>query len=132
MSVYRNRNLLDLAKQAPVCFGCMSPNQGDVVAAHANEGKALGMKNPDFMWAALDGRCHAALDQGKDMSREDRRAFWLQAYWRTTTWLWESGLICVAADPEPHVNEPKRPGKKIPKGRPIQSRGFPPGKRPFR
>ena len=42
--------------------------------AHRNEGKAKGKKNDDCLTAALCFECHAAIDQGKDMTRAERRA----------------------------------------------------------
>ena len=121
---FRCPELLALAKQAPCCMACSKRNENDVVAAHANESKAMGMKNPDYQWAALCFRCHAELDQGKDMSREDRRAFWLRAYWRTQEWLWTCGLIVVSHTPQPPAPPPPRPKAKIPKGPKLKGPGF--------
>jgi hypothetical protein len=84
----------------------------------------MSLKAPDFAWAALCTLyCHADLDQGKDMSKEDRRAFWERAYWKTQAWLWENGLVCVAAE---HVTEDPEPKakRKVAKGRSIPSRPF--------
>jgi hypothetical protein len=45
-----------------------------VQVAHRNEGKAKGRKTDDCLTAALCPKCHTEIDQGKDMTREDRRA----------------------------------------------------------
>lgn len=45
-----------------------------VQAAHRNEGKGAGMKTSDCLTAALCPECHSEIDQGKHMTREDRRA----------------------------------------------------------
>lgn len=122
---FRDHVILGLAAKAPHCFGCGKSNDGDVVAAHRNEGKAMGSKNPDFMVAFLGNLCcHAPLDQGKDMSREDRRAFWDRAYWATMEWLWTSGHVMAFAEPQPLRDPPPRIKRKVSKGRPMQSRPF--------
>lgn len=103
---------------------CGAPNDGTVVAAHANHlDKGMGMKASDFMFAALCFKCHAFLDQGATLTREDRRWMWERAYWKTQAWLWGSGLVCVAPE---HVSpEPPMPAKnKAAKGRKIPSRPF--------
>lgn len=122
---YQNPALLSLARFAPHCMGCGKYNEGDVVAAHRNEGKGLALKNPDFMWAALCNlKCHYELDQGGKMTRDEKRAFWMAAYWRTQAWLWSSGHLMACAIPVPPPTVAAKPSRKIAKGRPIQSRGF--------
>lgn len=142
---YENHQLLALARFAPHCMGCGKANEGDVVAAHRNEGKGAGLKNPDFMWAALCTlKCHYELDQGNKMTREEKRAFWNAAYWRTQMWLWTSGLLTIAEKvasvlptprPKPKAKIAKRkaawPTRKLesasqwPEGRKLPSRPFP-------
>lgn len=121
--LYRNPAYLALAAKAPYCMvpGCGLRNDGTIVAMHRNEGKGMGMKNPDYQVAFGCFKCHAFMDCGAALSREDRRAMWEEAYWRSLEWLWTSGLICIAAEPVAHVNPEKRPSKKIAKGRPLQS-----------
>ena len=121
---YRNRDLLDLAQHAPNCMCCLVRNDGTVVAAHANHvGKGMGMKSHDFAWAAMCFKCHVWLDQGANLTRQDRRAMWEAAYWRTQEWLWASGKICVAAE-FVRDDRPEPIKRKVTKSRPIQSRGF--------
>lgn len=121
--IYRNHELIGLARLAPCCMGCGNPNSGDVVAAHRNEGKSLGEKNPDYMVAFLGNVCcHAPLDQGSQWTRDERRAFWMVAFWRTQEWLWSSGHVAAHLTPQP---QPKpKPPIKIRSGRKIASRGF--------
>lgn len=52
------------------CVFCGQPSQ----AAHRNEGKGLGLKTDDCLTAALCPPEHSEIDQGKDMTREQRRA----------------------------------------------------------
>jgi hypothetical protein len=52
------------------CVHCGSLN---VQAAHRNFGKGLGLKVSDGLIAALCVREHTRIDQGKDLSRAERR-----------------------------------------------------------
>jgi hypothetical protein len=94
--MYRNKRLLELVRQAP-CQVC-SLNDGTVVAAHSNQqrdGKGMGIKAHDYRIAALCYRCHADLDQGGKMSKEERRNVWEEAHRKTMGWLFESGHLTV-------------------------------------
>lgn len=66
---------------------------GPVQAAHRNEGKGMGLKVSDALVAALCPSCHAELDQGKNLTREERRAMWDRAYVVTVQRLIESGKL---------------------------------------
>jgi hypothetical protein len=48
--------------------------QGPSQAAHINEGKGIGLRTHDCWTAALCPECHSNIDQGKDMTREERRS----------------------------------------------------------
>jgi hypothetical protein len=128
--MYRNADLLSLSRIIPSCMDCGAHNHGQVVAAHRNEGKALGSKNPDYMWAALCDVCHVRLDQGAALTRDDRRAMWMAAYWKTQEWLWTSGHVAAHLTPQPQpIPKPPikvkiRSGRKLTSGAKIQSRGF--------
>ena len=122
---FRSRALLDLAKLAPRCMvpECGRYNDGSLVAMHRNEDKGIGLKRPDFEFAVGCQKCHFELDQGKSLSRDDRRALWMRAYWATQSWLWEEGLVCVTGAPEPS-EAVSAPNRKVSRSRPIASRGF--------
>ena len=95
---YRNRKLLDLAREVPECMGCHRPNDGTIVAAHSNQlrdGKGMGNKAADYRVAFICSCCHSELDQGKAMSREEKVAFWERAHRNTVAWLFESGKVVV-------------------------------------
>jgi hypothetical protein len=67
-----------------------------VVAAHSNQlrdGKGRGLKAHDYRIAALCFTCHAELDQGKSLSREERVSMWEDAHRKTIGWLFEKGHI---------------------------------------
>ena len=47
--------------------------EGDTQAAHRNEGKGIGLKTDDCLCAALCTTCHRDIDQGANLTREQRR-----------------------------------------------------------
>lgn len=92
--MYRNRKLLDLLRESP-CQVC-GKSDGTVVAAHSNQlrdGKGRGLKAHDYRTASLCFTCHAELDQGKSMSRQERIEMWEEAHRKTIGWLFENDLI---------------------------------------
>jgi hypothetical protein len=94
--MYRSPKLLKACRDLP-CAHC-GTEDGTVVAAHSNQlahGKGRGMKAPDYMVAALCFRCHTELDQGKDLSREERREYWDDAWQKTIATLFERGVLKV-------------------------------------
>ena len=94
---YRNKKLLEAVRDIP-CQHC-GTQDGTVVAAHSNQlrdGKGKGIKAHDFRIAALCYRCHADLDQGSKMSKEERKEVWEEAHRRTIGELFLRDLIDVA------------------------------------
>ena len=94
--MYRNKKLLELVRQSP-CQHC-GVSDGTVVAAHSNQlrdGKGRGIKAHDYRIAALCYRCHADLDQGASLSREERVNMWEEAHRKTVGWLFENDLILL-------------------------------------
>lgn len=83
--------LLKAAKDAP-CMAC-GIEDGTIVAAHRNEGKGMGYKCPDYQVAYLCSECHYELDNGKDMSRDERRAFWNAAYVKTVSFWFQQEIV---------------------------------------
>ncbi len=80
----RSKALREAYRLIP-CQAC-GANDGTVVCAHANEGtygKGLAIKACDTRGASLCFTCHSRLDQGSDMTRDERRAFWLAAHLKT-------------------------------------------------
>jgi hypothetical protein len=56
------------------------------VAAHSNQlrhGKGMGLKASDEYVAFLCYCCHSELDQGKNLTKQQRRDMWQTAYERT-------------------------------------------------
>ena len=62
-------------------------------AAHRNMGKSMSLKTSDALVVALCPTCHQNLDQGKDMDRTERRAFWDDAYIRQMQYMIEEGML---------------------------------------
>lgn len=59
---------------------------GQTQAAHSNwaeHGKGRGIKASDEFVAALCATCHYEIDQGKDLSAQERRDIWEFAYQNT-------------------------------------------------
>lgn len=80
----RSKALREAYRLIP-CQAC-DAQDGTVVCAHANEswaGKGMSIKACDTRGASLCFRCHSRLDQGSDMTRDERRAFWLAAHIKT-------------------------------------------------
>lgn len=69
-----------------------------VVAAHSNlleHSKGRSLKAHDGMHAWLCYHCHTQLDQGKDLSKEERRDLTITAICRTYMKLWDLDLLRV-------------------------------------
>jgi hypothetical protein len=91
---FRSPKLLILCRSLE-CQHC-GTEDGSVCAAHSNslqDGKGRGWKSSDAAVAALCFRCHMEIDQGKNLSREERRDRWLAAHISTIRALLERGLI---------------------------------------
>ena len=88
---YRNKKILEVVRESP-CQLC-GARDGTVVAAHSNQlrdGKGRSIKAHDYRIAALCYTCHAELDQGSKMSKEDRVDIWEMAHRKTIGWLFDN------------------------------------------
>ena len=68
---YRNQKWLRAVSELGTCVLCGSEG---VQAAHRNEGKGMASKADDCLTAALCPSCHSEIDQGKNLSRDQRRS----------------------------------------------------------
>ena len=87
----RSKKLLKLVAG----LDCQACGSGQMVqAAHTNwgGGKGRGVKADDNLVAALCLKCHYEIDQGKDMSKEERQEMWEQAHIATVKKLHIQGL----------------------------------------
>ena len=64
-----------------------------VQAAHTNwgGGKGRGIKADDNLVAALCLKCHFEVDQGKDLTKDERQLMWYLAHTLTVAKLCEQG-----------------------------------------
>jgi len=95
--MYRNKRLLEIVRESP-CQIC-GKQDGTVVAAHSNQqrdGKGMGIKAHDYRIAALCFTCHADIDQGKTLSKQQKFDAWDTAHFRTIGWLFEMGHITLS------------------------------------
>lgn len=79
------------AVASPHCMRCFK--EGATQAAHRNEGKGMGTKTDDCWTAALCVDCHREIDQGRDMSRQERREAMDVAILMTLRELARKGLV---------------------------------------
>ena len=96
--MYRNRKLLDACHELP-CQHC-GISDGTVVAAHSNQlrdGKGRGLKAHDYRVASLCYACHMELDQGKNLSKQERIDLWEEAHRKTIGLLFERGFFEVTS-----------------------------------
>lgn len=94
---YRDARILRAVREAP-CMMC-GAQDGTVVAAHSNQlrdGKGRSIKAHDYRIAALCFRCHAEIDQGAKMTKEERLEAWEDAHRRTIGWLFDTGRLTCA------------------------------------
>jgi hypothetical protein len=89
---YRSDKWLRAVASLP-CVLCY--REGMTQAAHRNEGKGMGIKTPDCWTAAICVECHAEIDQGKTMTREEKRARMDVAVLLTIKELASCGLLSV-------------------------------------
>jgi hypothetical protein len=91
-SYIRSTTLLRNAREIP-CQHCGADN-GTVVAAHINfgGGKGRAIKADDNLIASLCFLCHAELDQGKNLTKEERAVMWVAAHIKTVKKLTGLGL----------------------------------------
>lgn len=97
---YRNRDLLDLAYAIPCQFNLTCCEGGDSgEPAHSNQirhGKGGSIKAHDIFFAAGCRSCHREIDQGNNMTRQEKFDAWQRAYESTMLELWRRGLIRVS------------------------------------
>lgn len=69
--IYRSERWLSAVRSIESCVLC---GRYGTQAAHRNEGKGMGVKVSDCLCAALCHDCHHEIDNGRDLSRDERRA----------------------------------------------------------
>lgn len=92
---YRNRKLLNAAKNCPMCMLCGKVTDGTIVAAHSNQqrdGKGMGIKAHDYRVAYICHNCHNEIDNGK-LTRQEAVEKWEEAHRKSIAWLFDTGII---------------------------------------
>jgi hypothetical protein len=89
---FRSEKWLAAVRALEFCVLC---GKHGVVAAHRNEGKAMQAKVDDCLTAALCTPCHEAIDSGKGLEREERRARIDSAILLTLVKLARKGVVKV-------------------------------------
>ncbi len=81
--------------RAVASLDCVICGKHGTQAAHVNEGKGMGIKTHDCWTAALCPECHSDIDQGGDMTREERRQTLRKAVLLTLAKLCQNGAISI-------------------------------------
>lgn len=89
---YRSERLRRAVASLP-CVNC--GREGLTQAAHANQGKGMGIKGSDARIMALCIYCHAEHDQGGTRTKEERRRFEDEMVARTYVALMEAERLEV-------------------------------------
>ncbi len=92
---YRSREWMAAVASLECCVLC---GRYGVQVAHSNQDRGMGQKAPDCATAALCPECHHAIDNGKDLSRDERRAMMDRAIVLTMIALVVAGKVAVAKD----------------------------------
>ena len=95
--MYRNKKLLEACRELP-CQHC-GAQDGTVVAAHSNQlrdGKGRGIKAHDYRVASLCYNCHMELDQGPNLSKQERIDMWEEAHRKTMGLLFEQNFLVLS------------------------------------
>ena len=76
---------------------CVLCGKWGIQVAHRNKGKGMSKKNPDHLTAALCLECHHEIDNGKALTKDERRARMDEAIVLTLDRLVQSGRLRVVA-----------------------------------
>lgn len=91
---YRSRQWLAAVHKIESCVLCGAYG---IQAAHRNQGKGMSQKTDDCLTAAICPACHHDIDNGNQLSRDERRALLDRAICETVAQLARMGLIQVRA-----------------------------------
>ena len=94
--MFKKQNYVRSKKLLKLVAGldCQACGSGQMVqAAHTNwgGGKGRGIKADDNLVAALCLKCHFEVDQGKDLTKDERQLMWYLAHNLTVAKLCEQG-----------------------------------------
>lgn len=89
---YRSKKWLAAVGSIECCVLC---GKYGIQVAHRNEGKGVGSKADDSLTAAICEECHYEIDNGKNLTREERRQLMDRAIVLTLKELTRRGLLEV-------------------------------------
>ncbi len=92
-TIYRSKKWLAAVGSIDQCVLC---GAWGTQVAHRNEGKGTGIKVDDSLTAAICIPCHQEIDNGKNLSREERRQLMNRAIVLTLMELSRRGLVVPA------------------------------------
>lgn len=90
MKTYRNKKWLAAVGQIDRCVLC---GTWGTQVAHRNEGKGMGLKTDDCATAAICVECHTEIDNGKNLTRDERRQLMDRAIVLTLIQIARMGLV---------------------------------------
>lgn len=98
---HRNRNLLDIAHDAPCMLQLGAPGCGNhsSVPCHSDmlrHGRGVGHKSNAIFAVAGCPSCHAVFTR-EHLGRAGYEEAWLRAHEKYLVYLWDNGLVRVAA-----------------------------------
>jgi hypothetical protein len=99
--MYRSKRLLDAARGQECTIqipGICNRNPETTVAAHSNSwrhGKGLGIKAHDCYVAWACSSCHAEIDQGSKLSRQQKDDYWQAGFEKTILQKFLLGIVRV-------------------------------------
>lgn len=99
---FRSKKLTDSARNqdCTICiYGVCNKNPEATVWCHSNQtihGKGMGIKAHDCFGAFGCSSCHAEIDQGRNLTRDEKLNYMDMARDRTLLKLWQQGFLKVA------------------------------------
>ncbi|MBN3093505.1 hypothetical protein H4F39_07355 [Pectobacterium brasiliense] len=88
--IYRSKKWLAAVGSIDQCVLC---GAWGTQVAHRNEGKGMGIKADDCATAAICVHCHTEIDNGKDLTRDERRQMMDRAIVLTVILIARHGLV---------------------------------------
>ncbi|WP_038910922.1 DUF1364 family protein [Dickeya dadantii] len=89
-TIYRSKKWLAAVGSIQQCVLC---GAWGTQVAHRNEGKGMGIKADDCATAAICTGCHTEIDNGKNLTREERRQQMDRAIVLTIIQIARQGLV---------------------------------------
>jgi len=92
MSTAAERRWFSAVAELETCSLC---GRYGIQVAHRNAGRGMGQKSPPWQTAALCPDCHFAIDNGRGLSQDERRALMDRAIVLTHSRLVDAGKLIL-------------------------------------